>query len=248
MKKNIALEKIRRGEPAFAFSLGMGSAIAAEIAANAGFDWIWIDRQHGAWDDVALLAALQVAHPTPTAAIVRPGANDFFRIGRVLDAGAQGVVVPMVNTVDDACAAVNACKYPPEGGRSSGGARMSLFGDDYFERANDETLVAVQIETRQALANASAIAAVDGVDCLFVGPADLARSMGVEQFCPEHEKAIAQILAAATEAGKAGGIACRNIDEALRFVDLGFTFVTTYSDLGALLAGMNDVLNRLGRG
>jgi len=99
MKRNNVLAKIRRGEPAFSFSLGMGSVLAAEIVANAGFDWIWLDAQHGCWGDTELFGALQVIYPTDCTPIVRPGSNEFWRIGRVLDAGAQGIIEYPLNKV-----------------------------------------------------------------------------------------------------------------------------------------------------
>ena len=173
--------------------------------------------------------------------------NEFYRIGRVLDAGAEGVIVPMVNSPEAAAAAVHAAKYPPTGGRSSGGARLGLFGDDYFQRANEEVLVAVMIETTEALAAVDEIAAVPGVDCLFIGPSDLSFSLGTERGSAEHQAAIARILEAADNAGVAPGIACGAVEDALRYADQGFRLVTCTSDLSTLRAGVSSVLQALGR-
>ncbi len=246
MKQNIVLTKLRNGETTIGISLGLGCVVTAELFANAGFDWIWIDAQHGEFDDAALLGALQVIFPTPSVPIVRPGANDFYRIGRVLDHGAEGVIVPMVNSGEQAAAAVHAAKYPPQGGRSSGGPRLALFGDDYFERANDEVLVAVQIETAQAVGWAEEIATVEGVDCLFVGPSDLRNSMQVEWWGEEHEGAMAEVLQAAANAGIAAGIACGNPQDAVKRAEQGFQLVTCGSDTSLLRGGLEATKETLG--
>lgn len=247
MKQNLALRKIRSGEPAFSFSVGAGSVVIAELVAHAGFDWVWIDAQHGCWGDAELLGALQVIFPTEVTPIVRPGSNDFWRIGRVLDAGAMGVVVPMVNSVEQARQAVAAAKYPPEGERSSGGPRLALFGDDYFDRANEETLVAVQIETVAALEAADEIAAVEGVDCLFVGPSDLRASMQVPRGGAEHQAAISQIRDAAVNAGIAPGIACVSVEEALVYAEQGFTLISATSESMAVRVALASMQQALGR-
>ena len=247
MKTNTVLEKIERGEPAFGFSLGSGSPLIAELVARAGFDWIWLDTQHGYWDESELLAALQVIFPTDTTPIVRPGSNEFYRIGRLLDAGAEGVIVPMVNSPEEAAAAVHAARYPPAGGRSGGGARLSLFGDDYFEKANDEVLVAVMIETTQALAAVDEIAAVPGVDCLFIGPGDLRFFMETQFGSAEHQAAIARILDAANNAGIFAGFPCGAVEDAIRRAEKGFKLVTCTSDISSLRAGLTSVLEALGR-
>ena len=244
---NTALRKIRNGETAFGFALGLGSPLAAEIAANAGFDWIWIDAQHGAFYGEELMRSLQVMLHTPTSPIVRPGSNDFYRIGWVLDAGAHGVVVPMVNSPEEAQAAVYAAKYPPTGTRSGGGPRLALFGADYHEVANDETLVAVQIETPQAVEAAHEIAAVEGVDCLFVGPGDLRYFMQVEAGSPEHEAAIARVLEVAEDAGKCAAYPCNRVEEALKRADQGFRLVTCGSDNSTMNAGIASILSAIGR-
>ncbi len=245
--ENRALTRIRKGETAFGFSLGLGSPLVAEIAANAGFDWIWIDAQHGTFYGQELLGTLQVMLHTPTSPLVRPGSNDFYRIGWVLDAGAHGVVVPMVNTPEDAQAAVCAATYPPGGGRSGGGPRLTLFGEDYRETANDEIIVAVQIETPEAVEAAHEIAAVDGVDCLFIGPSDLRFFMQVEAGSTEHEAAISRVLEAAENAGKFAGYPCGQVAEALQRSEQGFRLVTCASDGSTLNAGIANVLSAIGR-
>ncbi len=246
MKRNNTLHKIQDGHPAFGFTLVLGSPVMAEQAALGGFDWIWIDTQHGYWSDEHLLNALQVIGATETTPIVRSGSNEFYRIGRVLDAGALGVIVPMVNSAEEAERVVDAAYYPPTGGRSRGGARLAALGDDYFEASADEILVAVMIETTEALRNLDEIAAVKGVDCLFMGPSDLSASMETEYGSPEHEKAIARVLEAAQNAGVAPGFPCGDPEDALRRAEQGFKLVTCYSDNGSMRAGIKRVQDALG--
>jgi len=248
MIENVALNKIRRGEPTFGLSLAAGSHIIAEMFAHAGVDWIWLDTQHGYWSYDDALRALQVIGPTGTTPIVRPGSNDFFRIGRLLDAGALGLIVPMVNSPEEAQAAIYAANYSPAGGRSIGGGRTSYYGEDYTEAANESILVAVMIETRQALDRAEEIASVQGLDCLFMGPSDLGLSLGVEHGSPEHEAAIQRVLDAAASAGVPAGIPCGSVAEALRRAEQGFKLIHCGSEMGMVRAGINTVLEALSRG
>jgi 4-hydroxy-2-oxoheptanedioate aldolase len=248
MIRNVALEKIRRGEPALGLSTALGSHLVAEMFAHAGVDWIWIDTQHGCWSYDDALRAIQVISPTGTTPIVRPGSNDFFRIGRLLDAGALGIIVPMVNSPEEVQAALFAARYPPVGGRSTGGVRISLYGADYVQAANDNVLVAVMIETRQAVERAEEIASVEGLDCLFMGPADLSLSLGVERGSPEHEAAIERILEAAQSAGIPAGIPCGSVEDALRRAEQGFKLIHCGSEFGMIRSGISVVLEALGRG
>ncbi|MFP3904897.1 MAG: HpcH/HpaI aldolase family protein [Armatimonadota bacterium] len=246
MKRNETLHRIRNGKTAFGFTLVLGSPVIAEQAAQGGFDWIWMDAQHGYWSDEQLLSALQVISATEATPIVRSGSNEFYRIGRVLDAGALGVIVPMVNSAEEAERAVEAAYYPPLGGRSRGGARLALLGDDYFEASTEEILLAVMIETVEALDNLEDIAAVKGIDCLFLGPSDLCASMETEYGSPEHEAAIVQVLKAAQNAGVVPGFPCGDPEDALRRAEQGFKLVTCYSDNGSMRAGLKRVQDALG--
>ncbi|MGD9495362.1 MAG: HpcH/HpaI aldolase/citrate lyase family protein [Armatimonadota bacterium] len=248
MVSNRALEKIRAGQPAFGLSMGMNDPIVAELFARSGVDWVWIDDQHGAFDRSSVLRAIQVITPYGTTPIVRIASNDFFRIGRSLDAGALGIIVPMVNSAEEAEQAVFAAKYPPRGGRSRGGARLFMLGDDYFERANDNLLLAVMVETPQAVERCGEIAAVDGVDCIMIGPSDLALSLGVPPGSDEHEAAIAQVLERTTAAGKAAGMPCATVEDALRWAEKGFRLVHCGSEFGMLRTGISHVQQALGIG
>lgn len=246
MVSNVALEKLRAGQPAMGLSLGLSDAVIAEAFGRSGIDWIWIDDQHGATDRGALLQAIQVVGLTGAAPIVRVASNDFFRIGRALDAGALGVIVPMVNSAEEARAVVYAAKYPPAGGRSRGGARLFFLGEDYFEVANENLLVAVQIETRAAVECAEEIAAVEGIDCLMLGPADVALAFGVPPGSDEHEAALAEVLMKANAAGKPAGFPCGSLHDGIRRAEQGFKLVTCGSEFSMLRAGLSAVQEALG--
>lgn len=246
MLKNTPLEKVRAGQPTFGLAMGTNNTNIAEILARSGFDWIWIDEQHGAWDRAAMYQAIQIVGLAGCAPIVRAGSNEFFRIGRALDAGAAGLIIPMINSAEEAEAAVRAAKYPPRGGRSSGGVRLRFMGDDYSETANDNTLVALMIETVEAVEAVPEIAAVDGVDCLFIGPGDLSVSMGVEFGCDEHEAMIQRILRESNEVGTSVGFPCGNPEDAKMRAEQGFTLIHAGSECGMIFAGIEHVKKTLG--
>lgn len=246
MVNNVALEKLRAGEPAMGLALGLNDPVVAEMFGRSGVDWIWIDDQHGTQDRASVLRAIQVVGLTGATPIVRVASNDFFRIGRALDAGALGVIVPMVNSPEEARAAVHAARYPPAGGRSRGGARLTFLGEDYFEAANDNLLVSVMVETRAALERAGEIAAVEGVDCVMIGPGDLAADLGVPPGSDEHEAALAQILERTNAAGKAAGMPCATVEDGLRRAEQGFRLVHCGSEFGMLRAGLAAVQEALG--
>ncbi|MEA3402405.1 MAG: aldolase/citrate lyase family protein [Armatimonadota bacterium] len=246
MVKNRALEKLRAGQPTFGLSMVMDDPIVAEYLANSGVDWIWIDEQHGSFHRQSMMQSIQVIGPTGVTPIVRVGMNEFFRIGRALDRGALGLIVPMVSSGEEAEAVVYAAKYPPRGGRSSGGARLAFLGDDYREAANDNTLVAVMIETRRAMGNVDEIAQVDGVDCIFIGPSDLSLSLGCERGSEEHEEALAHILERATAAGKPAGMPCGSPEDAMRRAEQGFTLIHAGSELGMIRTGIEHAQKTLG--
>ena len=249
MVKNMTLEKIRRGEPAFGLACATGEPVLLEAIAHAGFDWIWIETQHGYWSYDRMLHAMQIIGAEGPTPIVRPAANEFARINLALDAGALGLIVPMVNSPEEARQAVFAARYAPRGGRSSGGGRTwVVYGDDYPEKANDQILVAVMIETVEALECVEEIAAVDDLDCIFIGPADLAVSMGVERFGAEHEQALQRILDASEAAGVPGGFPCGSVEDALRRAEQGFRLVHCGSEFGMVRSGLAATMKALGRG
>lgn len=196
--------------------LNLGSPMTVEMAGCAGFDWLLLDHEHGVGGEETMFHQLQAAAATPAVPIVRIAANEPPRFKRVLDIGAGGVMVPWVNNAAEASAAVSSLRYPPRGIR--GVAKITRACDfgatfgDYYAHAHEKIVLMVQIETVEGVKNAAAIAAVDGVDVLFIGPMDLTTSLGIqEQFDhPAFLEAVTQVTTAARKAGKATGILLHN--------------------------------------
>ena len=241
MRKNRVLAKLREGKTAYGVFLNMGEPIIAEETAHAGFDWIFIDTQHGYFSETTLLTALQVINPTDTVALVRPAGNDPVLIGRALDCGAMGVVVPLVNTRAEAEKAVAATRYPPTGKRSAGGTRVLFYGADYIPAANSEIFLAVMLETAEAVRNADAILSVPGVDCGYIGPTDLGLDLGIQPGQNDRlEAAIQEILDAGKRCGVPVGIPCGNLERARQRVAQGFRFVDLGGDWGFFMGGLRE--------
>jgi 4-hydroxy-2-oxoheptanedioate aldolase len=245
---NGAKHKMLGGQAAIGTSTGMASPQIAELLSHAGFDFILVDLQHGAWTDESVanaFRAISLGRATPMA---RVAINDYGAIGRLLDRGALGIVVPMVNTPEQAQAAAFAMRYPPQGGRSSGGA-PAYYGGRYDAWANDQVFLAVQIETVQGVENAEAILGVDGVDGCWIGPSDLAKSMGVDRSTAEgakaHREMIMRIVAACQKTGKIAGIS-GDMDISF-WLEQGMRFVTASYDGGLLLEGARKVFELLGK-
>ncbi len=238
MNVNKTRVKMQAGQPAAGITLSLGAPLAGEVLAQAGFDFIMVDNQHGIWDDSSTLQAFRSIVLGGASPYVRVRQNDFYTIGRVLDAGALGVIVPMVNSRAEAQEAARAVRYPPRGGRSIGPFATAFLGADYSQAINDEVYLAVQIESITAVEHADEILSVEGVDGCWVGPADLGASMGLDLSLPQdrarHEEAISEALAACHRHGKVPGIAARPDSTAARFAQ-GFLFVTVGSD--AMLLG-----------
>lgn len=225
---NLTLGKLRRGEPASCVWLSLGSVALAEIAAEQSPDAVVLDSQHGLWDVTSTHAALAAVAPYATP-LVRVAANTGHAIGSALDAGAQGVIVPLIDTAEQAVAAVAAARFPPVGGRSGGGVRPLRDFPAYVADCAAETLVALMIETRAGLDNAAAIAAVAGIDMIFIGPGDLGLALGDPSAL---EPAIAVILDAARAAGVPCGIFTGDAPMARRRIAQGFAFVVAAEDAG----------------
>jgi len=180
MRTNTIKEKWARGEVTLGSWLSIPSSFSAEIMAHQGFDWVCIDMQHGVVDYQVALTMLQAIGTTETIPIVRVPWNEMGIIGKVLDAGAMGVIIPMVNSVEEAKAAVAACRYYPQGSRSFGPTRASYYaGTDYFAGANQQIACIPMIETKQAVERLDDILAVPGIDAVYVGPADLSITYGL---------------------------------------------------------------------
>ena len=224
----------------------LASNVAAEVIAGSGFDWILIDNEHAPNEVSNVLAQLQAMAANPVMPVVRPAWNDPVLIKRFLDIGAQSFLIPMVQDADEANRAVAATRYPPAGIRGVAlGPRANRYGrvENYFARAADEICVLVQVETRQAVAEIEAIAAIDGIDGIFIGPSDLSADMGFlgQPSHPDVKSTIEDAVARILECGKAAGILTGNEDEAKHWLKRGCTFVAVGSDL-ALLARQSEAL------
>jgi 2-dehydro-3-deoxyglucarate aldolase/4-hydroxy-2-oxoheptanedioate aldolase len=202
-------ERLRRREPLLGTLLTLPSPEIAELLAAAGFDWLFVDMEHGLLDHASVQRMVQAAAPCPC--IVRVPSGEAIAIAKALDTGAAGVILPHVNTADDARAAVRAAKYPPAGERSIGVARAQGYGralEHSIARGNDETVVVAQVEHAGAVEHAREIAGVPGVDALFIGPFDLSGSLGKpgQIGAPDVQAAIGAFMSACAEKAVACGI------------------------------------------
>lgn len=215
------------------------SNIATEIIAGSGFDWIVLDSEHAPNEVPGLLSQLQAMATSPTEPVVRVPWNDAVTIKRVLDIGARSLLIPFVQNAEEARAAVAATRYPPRGIRGvSVGPRANRYGRvaGYHHVAHENICVIVQIETRSACTQIEAIAAVEGIDGIFIGPSDLAADLGhlANPRHPQVQGAIADACARIRAAGKASGMLTGDPEEACRYLAAGFTFVAMGSDAGVL--------------
>jgi len=218
---------------------GLASPFAAEIVADSGFDWLLFDTEHSPGDVEVVLAQLQAVSAYDVSPVVRPASNDTVLIKRYLDIGAQSLLIPYVQSAEEARNAVSAMRYPPEGVRGvSGLTRASGFGriQGYACLAANELCLLVQVETRQALDQLEAITAVDGVDGVFIGPADLAASLGFpgEPGHPEVKAVIEDAVRRIRACGKPAGILTPDPAFARRCIDLGTLFTAVGIDVGTL--------------
>jgi 2-keto-3-deoxy-L-rhamnonate aldolase RhmA len=244
-------KKIRTGEAVNGCWLNLGSSLTAEIVGLAGFDWVLIDLEHGAGNEKDVLSQLQALEHTDTAAIVRVESAQKQRIHRVLDVGAEGVMCPHINNVDQARMVVSGLRYPPEGTRGVAKmVRASNFGKNFTEyssRANENIVGVVQIETPEALNHLDEIAAVDGIDVLFIGPADLTMALGIfGQFDhPMFRDAVTATVNAANKAGKATGILIFNPDDYDTYYNLGIRVIACGSDANFVAEGARSMADKL---
>ena len=247
MRPNALRSLKAAGTPILTGWLSIGASYSAEIAAHAGYHAVTVDAQHGMMGFDVALAMLQAISTSGAVPLVRPSANNPAEIMRWLDAGAYGVICPMISTRGDAEAFVAACRYPPVGVRSFGPCRGLLYGGpDYFAGANEVILTLAMIETAEGLANLEAIVATPGLDGVYVGPNDLALALGCtpvpESDDPVMIEAIARIQAATSAAGKLSGIFCGSGAGAARRVREGFDLVTPGNDAMLLKAAIAQSL------
>ncbi|HYE92401.1 MAG TPA: aldolase/citrate lyase family protein [Terriglobales bacterium] len=237
--------RIRAGKPSFGALLNFGDPLVAEMMAAAGYEWLMVDTEHGPIDLATLATMFATITRYPVAPLVRVPSLDVNEIKRVLDAGAWGVMAPMMKTRADAELLVASCKYPPRGVRSLGSGRFAMsFKTDpqtYFQRANDEVMVIVQIEHADAIKNIDAMLSVPGVDACYVGPNDLMASMGLapslEPPFPEFEEAMQLVLRTAKKYGVAAGIHCATPATVNRRIAEGWLMTGLGNDQSLLRAG-----------
>ncbi len=248
--KNRTFAKLKAGEPVYGFASGIGSSIATEALAASGIDFVFLDGQHGSFGMDRIIDCLIAIGAYPADAVARVPVNDFTWIGRFLDEGCVGIVVPMVNNADDAKKAADAMRFPPIGTRSWGWGRAGRYGANYTDEIDNEVFLAVQIETKTAVENAEAILSTPGVDGCWVGPSDLALSYGVhprDRFASEiHAEAVEKILQACKNTGTFAGYSTSGPDEALALAARGFQFLTVGSDAGFILKGIAAEMEQLG--
>jgi 4-hydroxy-2-oxoheptanedioate aldolase len=233
---------LKAGKAQIGLWSSLSSSYSVEVIAGAGFDWILLDCEHSPNDLENLLTQLQAAAPYPSHPVVRVPWNDMVTIKRVLDIGAQSLLIPYVSTAEEARAAVSHTRYPPAGVRGvAGTTRATRFGrvKDYAKRAHEEICVLVQVETQGAVDNIEAICAVEGVDGVFIGPADLHASLGYtgEIANPKVKPLIDEAIRRIRKAGKAPGILTPNEADAKHWLSCGGLFVAVGADVGILARG-----------
>ncbi|MEM1377092.1 MAG: aldolase/citrate lyase family protein [Pseudomonadota bacterium] len=245
MRPNILRQRLNEKKPIINAWLSIPSPYVAEGAGHQGFDSVTVDLQHGMMGFETAVAIMQAISATPAVPLVRSPSAEHEGIMHLLDAGAYGVICPMISTPDDAKALVDACRYPPLGRRSFGPARGKLYGgNDYFDKANDEIMVIPMIETKPALDNIDDILRVDGIDMIYIGPNDLALDLGegpgAENSDSATTNAIAHILDRAKAADVPTGIFCSSGSLAKQRIDQGFDLVTPGNDFNVLMGAMKS--------
>ena len=254
MRTNHVKQALREGRTTFGCWLSLGDLCATRVLARMGFDWLTVDLEHSPidWSQAAMLfAAIADAGCAPIARVPQ-GSHD--HIKRVLDAGAWGIVVPMVNTVEQAQVAIRAAKYPPAGNRSLGGTMHALNFDataaEYYRRANDEILVILQTESPEGVTNAEEVYGLPGIDVAFVGPADLRAQMrradGSEASDQEYEALIQRVVDMGRRANIATGMLCFDPASALTRAKQGMQFLGVGSDVRMMTAKAQEIVEALG--
>lgn len=240
--KHTRLQKLRSDTPCFGGWLSTGSPMVTELAAQCGFDWLLLDMEHGCLPEADLLANLRAAGNSNAALVVRVPTHDAGLIGRALDWGADAIMAPHVETAGEAAAIVQAMRYPPSGTRGySRSVRAHGYGLHDPAAAPTPFLFA-QIESANSVANANAIAAIEGVDALFVGPADLKLSLSTIPDAPNYEQALDHILTQARKHGKHAGILIRDPADTDKLLRQGFTKAAVDSDIAILRNGFRAAM------
>jgi 2-keto-3-deoxy-L-rhamnonate aldolase RhmA len=253
MPRNAFKHAIARGQLQIGLWCSLCHPIAIEVVSHSGYDWLLLDTEHSPNDVPDILLQLQAAQAGTASCIVRPAWNDMVLIKRYLDIGAQTLLLPFVQSPEEARRAVEWTRYPPGGVRGiTGSGRASRYGrvKDYLKHAASEICVLVQVETREALARIEDIASVDGVDGVFIGPNDLSASFGHigNWGHPEVQAALEDAVTRLKKIGKPAGILTPNEEEAKRFIAWGYTFVAVGADLGLLAKNADALAKRFKSG
>jgi 4-hydroxy-2-oxoheptanedioate aldolase len=250
---NTFKKALQEKRPQIGFWQALANPYTVEISSDAGFDWLLLDAEHAPNDIPLLVSQLQAMRGSSSHAVIRPPLGETYIIKQLLDIGAQSLLIPMVDSREQAEALVRAVSYPPRGVRGVGAAlaRASRFNriSDYLETADDEICLLLQIESRKGLAALDEIASVDGVDGVFIGPADLAADMGYlgKPGAPEVQVEVEQALNRIQSHGKAAGILTSDLALARRYVDLGATFVAIGNDVTLFVNATTRLLEEFGR-
>jgi len=246
-------QRLLNGETLNGCWLNLGSAVTAEIVGLSGFDWVLIDLEHGAGSESSTLSQIQALEHTSAGVIVRAESTEPQRIHRVLDMGAEGVMCPKVRNAEEALKVVKGLHYPPFGNRGVAKmVRATQFAqnfNDYYQKSKDQILGVVQIETIEVLSHLDEVAAIEGVDVLFIGPADLSMELGIfGQFDhPVFVEALNKIVAAAKKANKAVGILFFNPDDYQRYHNLGIRFLACGADATFVAEGARTMAGKMSK-
>lgn len=245
--------RLLSGETCLGCWISTASTTVVDVLKNLSLDWFVFDMEHSPTGIESVSNMIGLLGGSQVTPIVRVGQADQALVKTVLDAGSQGVMVPLVNTKEEAEYAVRLCKYPPDGVRGTAtlgrAAKYGLDGARYLRRANDENIVIVQIETATALSNLEEVVATRGVDVAFVGPSDLTMSLGLidDRSNPKVISAMEQVVKACKKHGKAAGVMAASADEAAKAIERGFGFISLSSDVKYLIVGAKDFLKAAGR-
>lgn len=250
MRLNDLKKRLRAGEAVVGSWLSVAHPTIAEVMGQAGFDWLIVDMEHGIVGIEALHSLVLATYTTSASPLVRVPWNDPVIIKRALETGPMGILIPQVSSASEVRSAVSSARYPPQGVRGIGCQRAAGFGaffEEYLDQANEQLLIAVQIETVSALQNLPEILSVEGLDLIFIGANDLSASMGFfnQPGHPRVQEAIDQVLRVARQAKVPVGLMASDADDAKRRIKQGFQFVGIGSDVGLLSSLCRDICRRI---
>jgi 2-keto-3-deoxy-L-rhamnonate aldolase RhmA len=244
-------ERIKKGEALHGCWINLGSSVSAEIVGRAGFDWVLVDLEHGAGNEVIMYQQLQALEGTATTALVRTNELSRPKAQNILDAGAAGIMFPQIQSAEEALAAVRMMYYPPKGVRGLAKmVRATGFGknlNEYMANLESHLVGVIQIETINAVNQIDAIAALENVDVLFVGPSDLSLAMGIfNQFNhPGYREVVSKVALAAQKNGKAAGVLLQDVSEYEMYYELGFRFIACGADASFVARSAENMVKQL---